>query len=221
MASKTVLGVEEAGRGPVIGPMIIVGALFNENTKKTLKKIGVKDSKLLTSNQREELYKEIMNLAEEIKIIEVSSQEIDQRYAVNTNLNNLEAIKFTELINELKPHKAIVDCPSPNPPRFKKYMEQFLSHRCNLDCRNYADKNFVEVGAASIIAKVTRDKRVREIEKEIGLKIGSGYPSDPVTIEFLEKAIKNKEWLKKYVRKSWFTCQRVIEEKEQKKLGEF
>ena len=92
MADKLRLGIDEAGKGPVIGPMVIVGALFEKNSLKILKKAGVKDSKLLTPAQRTRLYKEIMDLAEKVKIIEVSSQEIDQRYSVNTNLNKVEAI---------------------------------------------------------------------------------------------------------------------------------
>lgn len=218
---KLILGIDEAGRGPVVGPMVIAGAMFKESDEKKLKEWGVKDSKLLTPSQREFLFGKITKIAVKYKVIEISPQEIDMRYAVNTNLNKLEMMKFIEIISELKPDLAITDCPSPNPKNFQKQMEQFMTHKCELKCENYADKNYVIVGAASIIAKVTRDKRIREIEEAVGIPIGVGYPHDPVTLEFVEKALKKKEWLDKYVRKSWLTFQRVKDEKEQKKLGEF
>jgi len=218
---KTILGIDEAGKGPVIGDLVIVGALFKETDAKKLEEIGVKDSKKLTPKKREELFEVIKELAIKHKIITVSPREIDQRFSVNTNLNQLEAIKFAELINELKPDVAVIDCPSANTKGFHNYLKQFVEHDCKIKCENYADLNHIEVGAASIIAKVTRDAGIRKIEKDIGAVIGAGYPSDPITIKFLETAIKNKEWMGRYVRNSWFTVQRIKDEKAQLKLSEF
>jgi ribonuclease HII len=222
--SKTdelIMGVEEAGRGPIVGPMIITGVVFMKSDLPKLKEIGVKDSKMLSRKQREALFPKIQKIAKDYRIIEVSPQEIDQRYAVGINLNKLEAVKFAELINELKPDVAIIDCPSPNPKGFEQYLSQFISHKCRIVCENYADKNYLEVGASSILAKVTRDWKIDEIAKAVGMPIGVGYPHDEVTLKFVEKALKNKEWLNKYVRKTWLTFERVKNEKEQKKLGEF
>jgi ribonuclease HII len=218
---KTVLGVDEAGRGPIVGPMVIVGALFKKTDEPKLKKLGVKDSKLLTPKKREELFPKIKEIAKDYKVIEVSPAEIDQRFSVNINLNKLEAVKYAELINELKPDVAIIDCPSPNTKSFAEYLSQFIEHKCELVCENYADKNYLEVGAASIIAKVIRDSRIAEIQEAVGMPIGVGYTHDKVTLGFVEKALKNNEWLNKYIRKSWLTFQNIKNKKEQKRLGDF
>ncbi|MCD6575733.1 MAG: ribonuclease HII [Nanoarchaeota archaeon] len=215
-----VLGIDEAGKGPVVGPLVIAGALFKKSDLKKLKKIGVKDSKLIPPQKREELLEEIKKIALRHMIIKVNPIEIDQRFSVSTNLNQLEAIKFAEIINELKPDVAVIDTPTVNTKGFENYLRRFLEHECELKCENYADKNHVEVGAASIIAKVERDKEIKSIEEKIGEEIGAGYPSDPTTIKFVEKAFKTKKWLE-HIRKTWFTFQRIKEENEQKKLSEW
>ena len=215
-----ILGIDEAGKGPVVGPLVIAGALFEKKDAKSLKKLGVKDSKLLTPQKREELFDKIKEIAVNYKIVKVEPREIDERFSANTNLNQLEAIKFAEIINELKPNVAIIDTPTRNTKSFENYLRRFLNHECELKCENYADLNHIEVGAASILAKVTRDREIKRIEKEIGEKIGAGYPSDPTTIKFVEKAFKTKKWLA-HVRKTWFTFQRIKEEKEQTKLGDW
>jgi ribonuclease HII len=212
-----ILGIDEAGKGPVVGPLVIAGALFQEEKKNALREIGVKDSKLLTPEKREELFEKVKYLAEAYKVIEVSPSEIDARFSVNTNLNQLEAIKFAEIINDLKPDVVIIDTPTKNTKSFENYLKKFLNHECVIKCENFADLNHVEVGAASIIAKVIRDREIKRIENEIGEKIGAGYPSDPQTIEFVKKAFDKKEW-HKYIRKTWFTFQRIKEEKEQMRL---
>jgi len=217
---KLILGIDEAGRGPVVGPLVIAGALFEEKNIQKLKDIGVKDSKLLPAKKRESLFGTIKNFSVNYKIIKVSTQEIDQRFSVNTNLNQLEAIKFAEIINELKPDIAIIDTPSRNTAAFKRYLWKFLKHKCELQCENFADLNHVEVGAASILAKVVRDNEIKKIEKEVGEEIGVGYPSDPMTINFVKKALKNKKWLE-HIRKTWFTFQRIKGEKEQKTIMEW
>ena len=216
-----ILGVDEAGKGPVVGPLVIVGAVFKKSQQKQLQKMGVKDSKLLTPHKREELLPKIEKICQRYKLIEVSPQEIDQRFSIGSNLNKLEAAKFAELINELKPDIAIIDCPSANTKGFAAYLSKFLTHKCELVCENYADLNHLEVGAASIIAKVNRDARIREIEKAVKIPVGIGYPSDPVTLKFVEQILNNKELLSKYVRKTWLTFQNIKNRKAQKKLDEF
>lgn len=216
-----VLGLDEAGRGSVVGPLVVAGVLMKDVDSKTLKNMGVKDSKLLNKKTREDFFPKIKKIAVNYKIIIVDSKEIDQRFSVNTNLNQLEAIKFSEIINELKPDIAVIDCPTRNTEKFRLYMKKFIESDCELKCENFADKNHIEVGAASILAKVTRDREIKKIEKEIGEEIGAGYPSDPVTLKFVEKTLKNKDWLNKYVRKTWLTFQRIKEEKEQKTISEF
>lgn len=219
---KLILGIDEAGRGPIVGPMVIAGVLIEESKEKELKDIGVKDSKLLTEKQRERLFPLIKKIAKDVMVIEVEPREIDARFAVSTNLNVLEASKMADIINKLKPDIAILDCPSPNIKKFKtEVLEKFLNHKCQIIAEHYADRNYVVVGAASIIAKVIRDRRIKEIEKAVGFKIGVGYTHDAKTLQFVEKALKNREWMEKYIRKSWLTFQRIKKDKEQKKLSDW
>ena len=83
---------------------------------------------------------------------------------------------------------------------------------------NYADKNYPVVSAASILAKVTRDAEIKKLHKKYGF-FGSGYPGDERTIKFLEKL--DKEEYSKIVRLKWATSKNILENKKQKKLGEF
>ena len=118
-----ICGVDDAGRGPVIGPMIIAGVLFEESELPKLKEIGVKDSKLLTPKQREKLYKQIIELADDYSIEIVSPQEIDEALnSVGSNLNKLETINMAKVINAVKAEKAIIDCPSNNITAFNNYL---------------------------------------------------------------------------------------------------
>ncbi len=217
---KYIMGIDEAGKGPVVGPLVIAGAMFEESDAKKLKALGVKDSKLVPREKREELFGKIKKIAKSYKVIQVGPKEIDQRFSVNTNLNQLEAIKFADIINELKPDVVIIDTPTVNTKGFEMYLRKFLEHECVIKCENYADKNHVEVGAASILAKVIRDGEIKKIEKKTGETIGAGYPSDPITIKFVEKAFKSKKWLE-HIRQTWFTFQRIKEENEQKRLSEW
>nr|MCK4930246.1 ribonuclease HII [Nanoarchaeota archaeon] len=152
-----IAGVEEAGRGPVIGPMVMAIACVNEKDEFKLKTLGVKDSKLLTPLQRERLYNEIKDLCD-YHIIKVSPKEIDS--AVNsedTNLNWLEADKAVVLINKLKPKRVILDCPSTNLKEYKKYIQKRLKYKPKIVVEHKADVKYTIVGAASILAKVVRD----------------------------------------------------------------
>ncbi len=210
------LGIDEAGRGPCIGSMFITGTLFEEDQLEKLKKIGVRDSKLLTHKRRVELAEKIKRIAKAIKTIEVKPSEIDDAVNGNNslNLNWLEAIKQADIINELNPHRVIIDCPSPNIGAYtnflKKYIRKDLLNKIELIVRHKADRDFIECSSSSIIAKVTRDMKIDELKKKYG-DFGSGYPSDPDTVRFLRN-----NW-KKYpeiFRKSWESYKRLGEKKE-------
>ena len=183
-----VVGIDEAGRGPCIGPLVTCGAMMKEKDIPKLIALDVKDSKLLTIKQRDFLFDELKKLVK-YKILIVKPAEIDD--AVNgkggLNLNWLEARKSAEIINFLKPNKAILDCPSPNIQKYTEYVENLLTVKVKVICEHKADLNYPIVSAASIIAKVTRDREIEKIKKEIGIDFGSGYPADPRTKEFLKK----------------------------------
>ena len=184
------IGIDDAGRGPLLGPMFLAGVLIKSTDEKFLKELGAKDSKLLTHPQRIILAEQIRKNAINIEISESSPKEIDE--AVNSiNLNTLEAKMTANIINKLNNKKdkirAIVDCPSVNTLAWKNKMLSFVKNKENLEvrCEHKADFNYPVVSAASIIAKVAREDSVEKIKKQFG-NIGSGYPSDPTTIEFIK-----------------------------------
>src|SRR3989338_6694090 len=196
----------------------MAGVLVKEEKLENLKNIGVKDSKLLSPLKRERLYDQIIDIAEDHVIIIVPPKEIDN--ALNSddmNLNWLEAVKSAEIINKLKPSKAVVDCPSNNIQAYSNYLKKRLTVKCDLVVEHKADLNYVESGAASILAKVTRDNEIEKLKKQCRIDFGSGYPSDPKTVKFL------KENYDKYnfFRKSWASYKNVIDGKKQKGLDDY
>ena len=117
----------------------------------------------------------------------------------------------------MKPDKAILDCPSTNVKAYKQYVEKLLKGKVELVAEHKADVNYPVVAAASILAKVTRDREIEKIKKKVG-NVGSGYPADPVTKAFLEK---NWDKHPKIFRKTWAAYKNVAKKKGQKGLGEF
>ncbi|MDP3918457.1 MAG: ribonuclease HII [Nanoarchaeota archaeon] len=186
-------------RGPVIGPLVMCAATIDEKDIHKLEAIGVKDSKKLTPKKREELYPQIKEIVKDYKILIVEASEIDEALnSPNLNLNWLEAIKTAIILNDLKPDKAIVDCPSTNIEAYKSYLGQLLTVKMELLLEHDAER-YLPVAAASILAKVTRDNRIEDMKKKYG-DFGSGYPSDPKTKAFLDK---NWDKHKEIFRTSW------------------
>jgi len=218
------LGIDEAGRGPCVGSMFIVGTMFEENKLKILAKIGVKDSKMLTHEKRIKLDKKIRELAVSIKIIKVEPKEIDEAVSGESelNLNWLEAIKQAEIINELKPDRVVIDCPSPNIKAYtsflKKHIRAELLGKIDFIIEHKADQNFLECSSASIVAKVMRNQEVSDLEKKYGITIGSGYPADPITQKFLKENYNNYPNI---FRKTWSSFKRLGKKEGQKSLSEF
>jgi len=213
-----IVGTDDAGRGPCIGPMVIAGVSVDEKELNKLSDLGVKDSKLLTPKQREFLYDKIIEVVKNYKAIVVPASEVDNAVeSETTNLNWLESEKFAMVINYLKPDRAIVDCPSPNIPAYTEHLRTFLKVKTHLQCSHKADLKFVVVGAASIIAKVTRDREVAKLREKYG-DFGSGYPSDPKTKEYLAKNWKKHPEI---FRKSWACYKKYSGEKKQSSLADF
>src|SRR3989344_7240481 len=139
--------------------MVIAGISIEESDISKLKELGVKDSKLHSKKQRYDLYDKIIKIAKDHKIIIIYPPEIDNALeSPDLNLNWLEAIKFAEVIDYLKPDQAIIDCPSPNIRAYTEYLESLLKHKTKLVCEHKADLNHLPCAAASILAKVTRDR---------------------------------------------------------------
>ena len=213
-----IAGADEAGRGPVFGPMVLCGVLLDEKILDELKAAGVKDSKLLTPKRRETLAKLIEERAEKFEIVELKPAEIDElRLVKKINLNEIEAMNFAKILDSLKPKIAYVDSADPNPAMFKERIERHMRTRTKLVVENYADRTYVVVSAASIIAKVRRDERISELCRKYG-EFGSGYPADPRTINFLEQWVREHGKLPEFARKSWETAQRIEGKVKQRKL---
>lgn len=215
-----ICGIDEAGRGPIIGPMVMAGVLVDEEGGESLKSIGVKDSKLLTIGMMRGLFDNIKGIAIRHKIVVIQSSEIDAALESDSlNLNWLEAHKSAEIINALKPEKAIIDSPSNNVVNYKRYLVKLLDNKhIEVAVEHKADLNHVECGAASILAKVTREDEIEKIKKKIGKNFGSGYPSDPITKAFMEK---NFDRHPEIFRKSWAPYKRAAGSRGQRKIGEF
>lgn len=218
-----ILGIDDAGRGPVIGPMVLAGCLLTPEAEKELKKIGVKDSKELTPGKREFLVEKIKEKIETFEIVLSTPNEIDKSLTGGTNLNSLEAEMTAEIINRInkgyKKIRVIVDCPSVSIEKWKDLLKTKITNLANLEisCEHKADRNHVSVSAASILAKSTREKEMDKLREKYGKEIGSGYTSDPATIKFLEKnAYKHKD--SGIFRKTWETFQKAYDNMKQKKL---
>jgi len=215
-----VLGVDEAGRGCVVGPLVICGAMIDEKKEDTLKELGVKDSKLLTPLQRERIAKELPKHVK-YQLIIIPPKEIDENVLSETgaNLNWLEADKTVELINMMSPEKALIDCPSNNTKAYHEYIaERLMAKSVEFKTEHKADSKYLIVGAASILAKVARDAEIEKLKKHVGEDFGSGYMADPKTAAFLKK---NWDKHPEIFRHSWTPYQVLAGMKKQKKIGEY
>ncbi len=208
-----VLGIDEAARGPLIGPMIIAGVVIEEGEEAALG--AVKDSKLLYHNKRKKLSKHILEHFQ-FKVIKVEPKEIDDALeSKELNLNWLEAHKQAEIINELNPDVAIIDCPSPSIGKYTTYLKNLLKNKkIKLIVEHKADVNYPICSAASIVAKVIREEEMDKIKKKYG-DCGPGYVTHPKTIEFLKK-----NWAKhpEIFRKTWATYKNHVKSLNQKSL---
>jgi len=217
-----IAGIDEAGRGPVIGPMVLAIAVIEETDENLLKTLGVKDSKQVPPEKREALALEIRKIVNECAVRPLSARNIDDMRK-HASLNEIEAMEAAELISGLKtkPEKAYIDAPDVKEAEFAKRIRKYLFSDIKLVTEHYADSKYPACSAASILAKVERDRLVREIEKEHDIKIGSGYPHDPLTIKFLKDWMKAHDSYPEFVRASWETASAIVAEKKQKKLGDF
>ena len=211
-----IIGIDEAGRGCIIGPMVICAAAINPMEEYKLKEIGVKDSKKLSPKQREALYPQVAHMCK-YATVKVSAEELTTLMDRHS-LNEIEAMKIAQLIDQLAlpDATAFIDSPDNIPSNFSKRVEKYLKSKARLVSANKADDTYLIVGAASIIAKVTRDREIEKIKKEIGVDFNSGYTSDPVTQKIVAER-KNYPLLDQYLRKKWST----LREKNQKTLSEF
>ncbi len=204
-------GVDEAGRGCVLGPLAVAGVSVDSSRLRELTELGVKDSKLLSPAQRDSLYPEILKLCVRAEVSRIPPKMIDRyvsRGKKYRRLNYLETIHMAKVIDALGADEVFVDAPDVNPVRFRAELEELLSCTPRIVAEHKADVNYPVVSAASIVAKVERDRDIEELRKIHG-NFGSGYPSDPDTIAFLESWMKSNSSQPEFARKSWKTWNRI------------
>ena len=202
-----ICGVDDAGRGSMLGPLVIAGISLDKTKIRKLSALGVKDSKKLTAKKHEELYKKIISLVDSYYVAKISPKSIDISVKKH-GLNKLEAKYMAKVISKLNPDTSFVDSCDVNPKRFGKEISR-LSNNNKIRSFHHADSRFVVVSAASIIAKVTRDKAISRLRKDHDL--GSGYPSDRKTINFVKKYYKTQKIMPTFVRKSWKPTQKIMD----------
>jgi ribonuclease HII len=204
-----------------------------QGKEKKLARIGVRDSKMLTRKKREYLYDEIVALAENVKVYKITNSEINKAMVGGVSLNELEAMHFAGLIDQLSPlpSKVFLDSPDVRSEKFSVRISMFSKKPLSFAGHNgkktkgkveplegeqamriisehKADSRYPVVSCASIIAKVTRDRELDRIEREMGIDIGSGYPSDKKTVEMIRANLRNKKLLQ-YIREEWKTMNLV------------
>lgn len=210
--TNLICGIDEAGKGPVIGPLVICGVCFNESKIAILEEIGVKDSKKLSPKKRNEFAKVIKENCHSIEIVIISPKDIDEREKERITLNRLEELKMADIINKLQPDIIYVDAVDVNEERFGDSLKMLLHYEpTHIISKHRADDIYPIVSAASIVAKDTRDSIINKLKQKYG-DLGSGYPSDKRTIDFLRQWVRKNKKVPYFVRTSWETTKRILNE---------
>lgn len=215
-AMTLIIGADEAGRGPVVGPLVICAAMFSSECEEDLFASGVDDSKKLSSKKRDSLAKIIKEAAIDFEIVSIPAKKIDAAQEKGINLNILEIIGFAKAINALLERNDPPDCiwldaADVNPERFKERIKKSLHKQVRVVASHKGDEKFTCVGAASILAKTHRDASIKQLCEKHG-DLGSGYPGDPKTRQFLKDYYKSHGEFPKFARKCWGTLKKLEKE---------
>ena len=233
MSPIIIAGGDEAGRGAVIGPLVVSMICLSKGKERKLSAIGVRDSKLLSKKRRSFLFDEIRSISEEVKTYCITNDEINIAMRSGISINQLEAMHFARLMDEMTHEidRAYLDSPDVIAERFGLRVSLFAKKpsrvigikggardgkRIKIISEHKADIKYPVVSGASIIAKVTRDAEMERIESESGITIGSGYPGDKETVDAIRRNLKSRA-LNPYIREYWKTLQNI----RQRKIGEF
>lgn len=209
-------GVDEAGRGSVMGPLV-VGAVWVEDDD-VLSEIGVRDSKKLTPRMRERMYGEIVESAAHWEVVIASAADIDERRQVKS-LNDVELDMFAEAVNAHPCETAYADCPDVNDARFAARLGSMCGD-VGIIAKHKADDLYPVVSAASIVAKVTRDRMIADLHEELG-DFGSGYPSDHYTMDFISGWIRDNGCPPPHARRSWEPVRQMMSARAVRRLDDW
>lgn len=205
---RLIAGLDEAGRGPAIGPMVIAGVSLREGDVQELLRIGVKDSKKLTAKKREELLPRIIGMVENYHVEVLDAEFIDSERE-RENLNLIEARVMASIIERLWPDVVQIGSVDVDPARFGVAVSMRMVAKPEVVSVHHAEDAFPAVAAASIIAKTTRDRIISELKLSWG-DFGSGYPSDPKTRRFISESVKSGR-VPPIVRRTWNTVSKMVD----------
>lgn len=216
-----IAGIDEAGRGPAIGPMVLAVAVISSEKEEILLELGARDSKLIPPAERERLYPLMQETLSHYSTYHLSAPEMDALMEAES-LNEIEAMKIGSLLNDLavKPDLVYVDSPDPLASNFARRISNYLSFSPKIIAEHKADVNYPIVSAASILAKVERDEVIKKIQEEFRSfgDIGSGYSHDERTISFLKNYLSLHQKLPPCARQKWGTNIRLLDARYQTKL---
>ncbi len=213
-----ICGVDEAGRGPAMGPLV-VGVVFVEDDG-ALREIGVKDSKKLTPKARDRMYDQIVSSVEHWDTVIISAEEIDEQRK-RISLNEIELNMFAEGASRWKTKAIFADCPDINEDSFADRLRNLIGGDVEIIAKHKADDTYPVVSAASIIAKVTRDRMMDAIRDEFGTNVGSGYPSDHFTMDFIREWIEKNGTAPPHVRTSWEPVREMLSKRKYTKIDDW
>jgi len=220
--SSVVIGVDEAGRGPAIGPLVVSSICIPSGDLLHLESIGAKDSKIMSSKKRTEVESSILRESKKrdwrVCRIPISAKSIDEERAVKS-LNSIEIERFVQAILEVSDYDSTgwvhVDLLGNDPSNFSKMMRKKISElRPGLQVKSEIGMDGIcaSTGAASILAKVMRDSRISEISEEVGFNVGSGYPSDSKTVDAI-RILTSGDAPNTNLRWTWSTVSRIWSER--------
>jgi ribonuclease HII len=217
-----VLGIDEAGRGPVIGSMFIGGFVTDEKDLDRLEDLGVKDSKKLSDSRREGIRENLGEIGDSI-VEEFTASSIDSMMEGMT-INRIEIKGFARVIDQADPDKVVMDLPEPDAEEFiEKIKKSMNSDSTDIEftAEHGADDSFPVVSAASIVAKSARESHVEDLHSKYGYDFASGYPHDKPTINFLERYLDQEGELPPETRRSWSTAERLVDQHQQNSISDF
>jgi ribonuclease HII len=209
-------GIDEAGRGSILGPLVVAGVSVRQSRLARLKEMGVRDSKLLTPQARSRLVDEIKSVADSFYVHAVEIAEIDKSVFIK-GLNRLEAKAMAHVISNIRADEVFVDCCDTNTGRYRDHIASHLDRSPKIHSMHHADRHHVAVSAASILAKVERDSEIQKLRRK-HRNIGSGYPSDEKTMLFIRNWVARKKCAPAFARKSWKPMRLLLEDLEQRTL---
>ena len=219
VSSRRIAGLDEAGRGSAVGPLVAGAFVLEEPQLEALRELGVRDSKQLSAARRTEIHAALPRLGR-CRSIALGPRTID-RHVARGRLNELELDAFARLARELAPDVVYVDACDPDAARFGRRLAALVGDGITVVSRHRADEEFLIVGAASIVAKVRRDRALERLRRQLGDELGSGYPSDPRTQDFIARTVRAGGTPPAWLRLSWAPVQRVMRARSARTLDEF